>query len=129
MTDTILSQVGNRFKDVKAVIAMYRIVQSYFLVRSTKAELLDKSNKSVQRFSDMYHHCLSHSCYIRSAFRSELDHFKNVEQLANLCLIEISFLISSCPDIITNSLMCLTGPVTVAKAETNKNVLQSTMIQ
>ena len=62
--DTILSQVDNRFKNMKAVINTYRVVQPYFLVTSTEVELLDEADlyKDFQiTYVCMYHYCFSHS--------------------------------------------------------------------
>lgn len=45
-------QLENRFKGVKVVIDVYKVVQPYFLVIFTEVELRDKANKYAQRFSD-----------------------------------------------------------------------------
>ena len=72
MTDKILSQLDNIFKGMKAVIDAYRVVQPYFLITSTEAELRDEADKFAQRFSeDVSQLFRSQLLSGRNAFRSK----------------------------------------------------------
>lgn len=69
--NTILSQLDDKFKGVKTVIDIYRVVQPYFLSTSTKFELRDEANKFTLSFSDC-HHCFNHSCYQSEVFQMKI---------------------------------------------------------
>ena len=86
---------------MKAVVDTYRIVQPYFLVTSTEAELWDEAYKFAQKFLDAISPLFqSQLLFVQSAFISKLDHLTDVKQLANLLLIENSSLASRYSDFI-----------------------------
>lgn len=49
MTDTILSQLDNRFRGMKAFINTYKVAQAYFLVTSTAVEFWDEADTKIFR--------------------------------------------------------------------------------
>ena len=90
MIDTILFQLENRIKAMKALIDGYRVAQPYFLVTSTEVELRNEADKFGQRFSDDVSPPFKLQLLsIRSPFRPKLEHLTNVNQFIKLLLIKL----------------------------------------